>query len=631
MKRVWFSLIILMLMTANGFAQTSWEKYSGNPVLSGGSPGEWDSSGVIATGTIFDGTTYHIWYSTLDSLEGIGYATSSDGVNWTKHAANPVLEPGPEGAWDDISPGGPSVILVNSTYHMWYSVFDGINALIGYATSPDGFTWSKDASNPVIEPGPDGAWDDEGVLSSGVIYEDGIYHMWYDGWDGANTRIGLATSSDGFNWTKSAGNPVMDVGPAESWDDASIGFPSVVFDGTTYQMWYTGNDSMEVGTPFGAGIAGIGYATSPDGSIWTKFEENPILSTGPCCAAWDWIAAFLPNVVFDGSKYQMWYSGIGFIDGSVEFSIGYAVSLNPVITSISDVPEDQGGWVFLSWVASLLDSSGQITQYGVSEYDADEGWVSLGSVQAEQKSNYTYLAHTFGDSTADGGIFWSQFLVTAHTADPEVFYASAVNSGYSIDNLAPAVPTGLMASVAEGNAVQLTWAPPVDEDFKYFRIYRDVAADFDPTGTEPLAETIENALTDSDVQTEMTYYYRVSAVDFNGNESTVSEPVSAPVLAVGGHSGIPQAFTLSQNYPNPFNPVTSIRIELPEATDVVFVVYDIQGREVVRLGEGNYPAGYWNLVWNGHDEFGDEVPSGIYIARLLTPEYTKSIKMVLLK
>ena len=630
MKRVGFNLLILMLMTVNGFAQTSWEKYSGNPVLSGGSPGEWDSSGVIATGTIFDGTTYHMWYSALDSLEGIGYATSSDGISWTKHAANPVLEPGPEGAWDEISPGSPSVILVDSTYHMWYDARPP-NLFIGYATSPDGFTWTKHDSNTVLEPGLDGDWDDEGVFNPEVIYKDGTYHMWYSGWDGTNSRIGHATSSDGVNWTKHAGNPVMDVGPGESWDDASIGYPAVVFNGTTYEMWYTGNDSSEAGNPFGVGIAGIGYATSHDGITWTRFEENPVLSSGPCCEAWDWIVAFLPDVIFDGTKYQMWYSGISFIDFSLEFSIGYALSLNPVITSISDVPEDQGGWVFLSWVASSLDSSGQITQYGVSEYDEVEGWVSLGSVQAEQKANYTYLAHTFGDSTADGGIFWSQFLVTAHTADPQVFYTSAVNSGYSIDNLAPAVPAGLLASVTEGNAVQLTWAPPVDEDFKYFRIYRDVAADFDPTGTEPLAETIENALTDSDVQTGMTYYYRVSAVDFNGNESTVSEPVSATVLAVGGHSGIPQEFALSQNYPNPFNPVTSIQFASPVATDVVFVVYDVLGRELVRLGEGSYPAGYWNLVWNGHDEFGDEAPSGIYIARLVTPEYTKSIKMVLLK
>ena len=63
----------------------------------------------------------------------------------------------------------------------------------------------------------------------------------------------------------------------------------------------------------------------------------------------------------------------------------------------------------------------------------------------------------------------------------------------------------------------------------------------------------------------------------------------------------------------------------------MFVVYDVLGREVIRLAAGNYPAGYWNLVWNGHDKFGGAVPTGIYIARMVTPKYTKSIKMLLLK
>ena len=52
MKRVTSYLLILMLITVNGFAQTKWEKYSGNPVLSGGSPEEWDKSGVIAPKTL---------------------------------------------------------------------------------------------------------------------------------------------------------------------------------------------------------------------------------------------------------------------------------------------------------------------------------------------------------------------------------------------------------------------------------------------------------------------------------------------------------------------------------------------------------------------------------------------------
>ena len=61
------------------------------------------------------------------------------------------------------------------------------------------------------------------------------------------------------------------------------------------------------------------------------------------------------------------------------------------------------------------------------------------------------------------------------------------------------------------------------------------------------------------------------------------------------------------------------------------MVYDLQGREVAQLLDGARPAGYHHVVWAGRSANGQEAPSGIYIGRLMTSEYTKSIKMVLLK
>ena len=95
--------------------------------------------------------------------------------------------------------------------------------------------------------------------------------------------------------------------------------------------------------------------------------------------------------------------------------------------------------------------------------------------------------------------------------------------------------------------------------------------------------------------------------------------------------GLPTTYTLSQNYPNPFNPATTLRFALPQATTVRLAVYDLQGREVARLLDGAWPAGYHYVVWDGRNAGGQETPSGIYIGRMVTPEYTQSIKMVLLK
>jgi hypothetical protein len=91
------------------------------------------------------------------------------------------------------------------------------------------------------------------------------------------------------------------------------------------------------------------------------------------------------------------------------------------------------------------------------------------------------------------------------------------------------------------------------------------------------------------------------------------------------------SFELHQNYPNPFNPSTTIRYELPEGAMVRLMVYDLQGREITQLVEGNQQIGYHEAVWDGCGRYGRQLPSGIYIARLVTPEYNKSIKMVLLK
>lgn len=102
-------------------------------------------------------------------------------------------------------------------------------------------------------------------------------------------------------------------------------------------------------------------------------------------------------------------------------------------------------------------------------------------------------------------------------------------------------------------------------------------------------------------------------------------------LAVGEADGLPSEYALRQNYPNPFNPTTTIKFDLPMATEVYLVVYDLLGREVVSLVNEQMKPGYHQIVWKGETADGWEAPSGIYIARLVTPGFTKSIKMALLK
>ena len=103
------------------------------------------------------------------------------------------------------------------------------------------------------------------------------------------------------------------------------------------------------------------------------------------------------------------------------------------------------------------------------------------------------------------------------------------------------------------------------------------------------------------------------------------------VLALDPLAFIPAAFALHQNYPNPFNPTTTIQYDLPIATDVHLTIYDILGREVVRLVDRQMEAGYYRVVWNARDASGREVSTGIYIVMVVAPEFRKNIKMLLLR
>ncbi|UCE07074.1 MAG: T9SS type A sorting domain-containing protein, partial [bacterium] len=79
---------------------------------------------------------------------------------------------------------------------------------------------------------------------------------------------------------------------------------------------------------------------------------------------------------------------------------------------------------------------------------------------------------------------------------------------------------------------------------------------------------------------------------------------------------IPGKFILSQNYPNPFNPMTTIQYELPYGSEVQLIIYDVVGKEVIRLVDGNQEMGVHRVVWDGRDAIGRGVSSGVYLFRL---------------
>ena len=245
-----------------------------DPVLSGGASGTWNAfvfGPNVLFNT--DSARFEMWFGASvgfpeEESVDIGFAVSDDGINWTMQDTA-VLSPDP-GTWDALSVERPAVIRENGQYKMWYTGLSSWpSGRIGYATSSDGKQWTKDTvNNPVLEPGT-AAWEAGGAGWCAIIPVQGGYKMWYTGVNagGTSSQIGYATSADGISWQKDTMNPVLPSGTFPQWDDGHVIGPSVLhIDGpSAYYMWYAGFRS--------SGERRIGLATSPDGIQWTKYDK----------------------------------------------------------------------------------------------------------------------------------------------------------------------------------------------------------------------------------------------------------------------------------------------------------------------------------------------------------------------
>ena len=222
---------------------------------------------------------YRMWYwdvGALYDVSAIGYAESPDGEIWynyqsCQNGTVPIVSGGDP--WWNRGSYGPCDILYNPTasntgtdwtFTMYYDGTTGGDEAIGLGFSSDGITWtgydagSDGKADPVLAGTyVSGAWDYDYVSRATIIKNaDDDYEMWYSGGIVTmNHGIGYATSSDGITWMRDPNNPIFHKDNGIGWRDSRTYCPSVIKDGNSYKMWFTGKDIV-------SGNYSIGYATA---------------------------------------------------------------------------------------------------------------------------------------------------------------------------------------------------------------------------------------------------------------------------------------------------------------------------------------------------------------------------------
>lgn len=194
-------------------------------------------------------------------------------------------------------------------------------------------------------------------------------------------------------------------------------------------------------------------------------------------------------------------------------------------------------------------------------------------------------------------------------------------------NITPVELTSFTGSVLQ-DGVLLNWTTATEINNQGFEIERSTSIQaWEKIGYVPgfgtTTEPKSYSFLDQNV-TSSTYTYRLKQIDFDGTISYSGEIEVVVDLT-------PENFELFQNYPNPFNPSTTIQFQVPNASDVTVIVYDMLGQEVRSLFAGQVQAGKYSVVWDGMNNAGLKMSSGSYIYRMTAGDFVEVKEMVLLK
>ena len=481
-----------------------WTKGQNNPVVANGAAGSYHEIGTYAGSAILDGATYKMWGMGINAggFPYFGMWTSADGKTWAETSGKSIFNRSTTlTAFDNVSIATPWVIKDGATYKMWYSgkSQDG-RWRIGYATSTDGVTWTRqNGGNPVFDRGLVARFDGGGVAYPSVIKDGNTYRMWYSGVIESTTiwQIGYATSNTGLSWARqNNSNPVLGFGKKGTYDESGLLYPRVIKDGPTFRLWYIGMN-----------VKGVCYATSTDGISWARDPNNPIMTPNQNPTDFDITAIWEFAIIRDGLKFKMWYTG----DNSGTREICYAEADIEGMTGIyMSKPFDAQNnvtWGAMTWNWDLpVKTSGKTETRTSLDNSKWTAWAEAANQTQIPSPPNRYFQYRVNITTTDSNVVGSFFNMS-------VEYRQVIRVEVSLDNSSWFIANGtinwdIQMTLTEGNNtiyVKVTDTTPYPQ---YMNFYVNVDTTV-PTGHI----VINNAAT---FTTTPNVYLTMSAQDLNG-------------------------------------------------------------------------------------------------------------------
>lgn len=269
--------------------------YINNPVLVPLDSG-WDVD-IRNPNIIYDGGKYRMYYTSLTygARGAISYAESNDGLSWTRPFNHPLIYPGQPNTWDGQCITAGAIIKSNGIYYLYYTGFSSQNGPwhIGLATSTDGTNWTK-REEPVLRAGS--GWEFQ-VIASSVVKKGNQFLLYYTGRSYPQYKIGVATSENGVDFVRNPANPILS--PTFGWEGSMNSTGSVIAEGDSLKMVYSakqGNNTY------------FGMAKSANGINWTK-NTTPVFDNLSTSAGWAKSSIDYPVFIKTDTQYRIYYGG----------------------------------------------------------------------------------------------------------------------------------------------------------------------------------------------------------------------------------------------------------------------------------------------------------------------------------